>query len=229
MYNLLLIGDNFNSIKHVCNKIIGKIKNTRLIGIFIDFTEFNNFTTENKPDIIIIYNSNVKNISQIENLKYETTIIIISNYKFEIKKYQNKILISNKLTCEKILKHLGTIIETKNINTINSIIINTLKNLKFDFKFLGTHYLLDCILYSYLHKDTYDYENLDKNVYPHIAKKNNTTPGNVKWAIIRAINNMYLNHTTQSFHIVEDYFCISFPEKPTNKLVISMIVNKLKF
>ena len=228
MYKLLLMGDNFNTIKKICNSIVGKIENIRVIGITIDFNELCNLIPETKSEIIIICNANCDTLPLLKISNYTPLIIIISDYKTKIQKSKNKILISNKVSSKYIQNQILSCIENKNIEFIRQEVVDILTSLKFDFKFLGTHYLLDCIIYSYLHRDSYEFENLEKKVYPYIATKNKTSVGNVKWAIIRSINNMYLNHTTQTFHIVEDYFCISFPEKPTNKLIIGMIVNKLK-
>lgn len=228
MYNLLLMGDNYNTIKQICNSIISKIENIKIIGITIDFNELCSLISETKSEIIIICNTNYDTLPLLKISNYTPLIIIISDYKTKIKKFKNKILISNKVSSKYILNQIESCIENRNVEFVRQEVVDILKYLKFDFKFLGTHYLLDCIVYSYLHRDSYEFENLEKKVYPYIATKNKTSAGNVKWAIIRSINNMYLNHTTQTFHIIEDYFCISFPEKPTNKLIIGMIVNKLK-
>ena len=45
-----------------------------------------------------------------------------------------------------------------------------LKNYEFNFNLNGTTYLLESIVYSYMNKDKYVSENLEKNVFPKIAK-----------------------------------------------------------
>ena len=73
----------------------------------------------------------------------------------------------------------------------------------------------------------YVYDNLERKVYTHIAEKYNSNVHNVKWSIVRSINNMYLGNTTSSMKKINSYFNLDHLEKPTAKLIISTIVNKI--
>lgn len=67
-------------------------------------------------------------------------------------------------------------------------------------------------------------DNLEKNVYPIIANRHKKTTGNIKSNIVKATNNMYndcnINYLLQYFQYKDDI-------KPTPKVVISTIINKV--
>ena len=101
------------------------------------------------------------------------------------------------------------------------------KNLGFNFKLAGTIYLCDSILYVSTYKGYYSFEQLKRDIYSYVADLNKTIPDRVKWAIARSINYMYEKHTKESYKVVEDYFGLKYPKRPTPKLVISLIANNL--
>lgn len=99
--------------------------------------------------------------------------------------------------------------------------------LGFDFKLAGTIYILDAILYVHSYKGSYSFEKLKRDIYSYVAKINGSNIDRVKWSIARSINYMYESHTQNSYKIIENFFGIEFPKKPTPKLVISLIANSL--
>ena len=98
-----------------------------------------------------------------------------------------------------------------------------LERFHFDFKLIGTTYLQDAIVYAYLTKEKYLFENLEKDIYPYLSKKYNICVSNIKGAIIRSINNMKEHLTTADLKRESDIL----PEKLTSKFIISEIVNKI--
>ena len=93
---------------------------------------------------------------------------------------------------------------------------------KFNFKRYtkGFRYLNEAIYVCI--KDNAAMDNLQKNVFPYIAKKyNESSLLKVKWCIEQAIKTMY-NNTKQS--IICEYFNIEESLKPSLKFIIYTIV-----
>jgi hypothetical protein len=65
--------------------------------------------------------------------------------------------------------------------------------------------------------------NLEKQIYPYVSQKYNVNPLNIKWAIIRSINNMKFKLTKSDLQT----FSLDSCEKLTSKVIISEIVNRL--
>lgn len=101
-------------------------------------------------------------------------------------------------------------------------ITNQLLLLGYNFKLKGTQFLFEAILYIYEKKETSLVENLERNVYSHIAIRNNKTVTNIKTNIIKSTNYVY---TYQDKKVLYEYFTLDI--KITPKLVISTILNKL--
>lgn len=112
--------------------------------------------------------------------------------------------------------------KTKNISTIIQTITKELLLLGYNFKLKGTQYLLESIVYIYTKKDIKLLDNLERNVYEFIARKNNKEVLNIKTSIIKATNYVYNYQDEDKLY---RYFSIKI--KITPKLVISTIINKL--
>ncbi len=225
MHKLFIFYKNFEEVQTFINKVLGKIDTIRIIGLSNSLKEFYLSTQKIKPDMILFFD-----FDEIISLPLEyrnIPIIMISKKSTNFRKSENRITISKKENFAFMQKTLAEFTEAQNLEVLRKKSIEILIHLGFIFKHVGTQYLIDAILYSYTHRNTYCFENLEKEVYPYVAQKHNTKIKNVKWSITRAINSMYLNHTTKSIQIVYDYFCLDNFEKPTPKLVIGMIVNKL--
>lgn len=114
--------------------------------------------------------------------------------------------------------------QKKNDSKIIEKIDRELVNIGYNIKYLGTSYLADCIylLYSSTNKRNIK---LERDIYPIIAKNNNTTTNTIKCDIIRA--------TKQVENIIEKqkvkkYFGYYIDKKIKPKLVISTILRKLE-
>lgn len=112
----------------------------------------------------------------------------------------------------------------KEISKITKKIKNELLLLGYNFKLKGTQYLLETIKYIYIKNDMSLLENLEKNVYKYIAENNGKKVLNIKTSIIKATNYVY---NYQDEKKIYEYFSIEI--KITPKLVISTILNKLKY
>ena len=70
-----------------------------------------------------------------------------------------------------------------------------------------------------------NFENLKKEVYPKIANKYNKTMHNIKCNINSAVNAMYFDCESQ---VIIEYFNFTKDFKPTAKLIINTIINKIE-
>ena len=100
-------------------------------------------------------------------------------------------------------------------------ILNEIKGLKFEVTNIGVQYLIDCILLIKCNDALY---NLEKDIYPIVAKKYNVTSNKVKWNIYSCINNMSRNNSMER---INRYLGFSYNRTPTPKVLILTIVNKI--
>lgn len=99
------------------------------------------------------------------------------------------------------------------------IIVNKLKDIGFNFKHIGTVYLLDTIKILNQNKDLI--ENIEKNVYTKLAKKYKKKTITIKSDIIKATNYMYVHTAIKDLNY---YFPNNAYEKITPKMVINTIL-----
>ena len=102
-----------------------------------------------------------------------------------------------------------------------------LEKLHFDFKVLGTTYLIETILYCYENRADCVFDNLERNVYPHIAKKYNASLNKVKWDIIRTTEIMNTNVSLINQKHLPDTLKVNVFEKTTAKQLIGAILANL--
>lgn len=223
MNNVLIFNNNLEIVKKVCNILFNNFDNIRLIKIVSSAEEFLNACTTSKFNIIFISNSDLQSEKIQNHIKNIQTKIVLcdqlsknknSKYTFYLPLNTNESYFQAQLSC-----FLSKINQKNASMKIHKI----LQDSNFDFKLKGTNYLLESILYSYLHKEEYLFENLEKNIYPHVAEVYHVESHTIKWAIIRAINNM--NSHIKSSDLKDFY--TGFGEKITPKLLIYDIVNRL--
>ncbi|MCI8291385.1 MAG: hypothetical protein HFJ25_03940 [Clostridia bacterium] len=102
-----------------------------------------------------------------------------------------------------------------------------LYKINFNFKYIGTIYLSECIyIYSTLLNNNNEINsiNLKSEVFPIIAKKYNTTINSVKTNINRSATNMYYDCNE---HYLNEYFNRHLDSKPTLKMLIYTILDKI--
>ena len=227
MINLIILINNVENIKQFINNLIFKISNLNSIFIAHNITEFQNLIKKFRPDLIIISKFYYSALSNPNILNYHSFQIFFYNSKIYLQNSNNDICLLCSINDTNLLNTIQEFINNKTENELKNKIISILNEFNFNFKLIGTNYLIDAILYSYINKDSYIFENLEKNVYSHICFKNNTNPKNIKWAIVRAINNMYLNSENNNIKKISEYFYLDIYEKPTAKIIITMIINKL--
>lgn len=215
MHKLIIYSNDLELISKYCNNIFLQFNNLKLVGIANSEKDLSTLVDFFNPNIIFLAEKNKATLSSTLD-KIENKIILCKN----IKKYKNSkhnLYISENSNYLSIKELLVKFISNINENDLYQRIYQKLNKLNFDFELSGTNYLVHAISYSYINKNDYLFENLEKKIYPYVAKKFNTSESNVKWSIVRSINNMNSKNNSKC----------EFTEKITSKALISQIVNSL--
>lgn len=188
-----------------------------------------------------------------QNLEKTSYILVIIDIDDNIKtidyKYFSNLQINNIVLLyktldnidERVIEDTKFILKEKNIDNVKSLlsydcsdgnesflvtytkkkILNEIKELKFEVTNIGVQYLIDCVL---LIKSNDALYNLEKDIYPIVAKKYNVSANKVKWNIYSCINNMSRNNSLEK---INRYFGFAYNRSPTPKILIFTIVNKI--
>ena len=177
MYNVLLIENiNTKSIL-ILNKLSSEIPEVKISKITSDFHEISNILKNHLVDFILL-DKNIPNLNYIFDCiklySYENNLIIINNNISScISKIRNIIFSNSKIE-----------------NTLKQFINNELKNLNFNFSYLGTRYLSEAIYEAYYRCTDFDI-NLNSDIYPILSKKYGRSINNIKSNIYYSTNMMY--------------------------------------
>lgn len=224
MYKIIIYYNDLKIVKNICNNILFKSSNLHLSGLATTEKEFLELYNRDKPHIILLHQESIKN-PQVHSIyeKVSSKIILCENKKnSRNSKYQ--LYLTPQSTYLSIKNDFDILLSNLSERCIRMKIHKILNRLGFDFKLSGTNYLFDAIMYSTLHKNEYVFENLERNVYPYLAEKFNVSVSNIKWSIIRSINNMNSNLNSRK----NKKILVEFSEKITAKLLITEIVNRLQ-
>ena len=241
MLNMIIADDNFYYAKMLMNYINEKNDDVRVYGITLDGKEtiylLNN---DDKIDLFLLdLNMPVYTGIEVLNLlnenkriKYQNSCIVISGETDMIKEViGNNIVYSiiyKGCNMSKILEKINELIEykkeIKKEETIKEKITKELRFLHFNESYLGTKYLKESI-YFIITDLNKNFENLKKEVYPIIAKYNQKTIHNIKCNINSSINSMYYDCESK---IIMEYFSFTTDYKPTTKMIINTIINKIE-
>ena len=178
------------------------------------------------------YEEMLKNYIEENNLsQYYASIIVLTN---EIDLLNQVINKKSVFTYSSKIDNINSFIdkvrelskEKQDISLKNSIkekISSELEYLGFDFSYIGTKYLYDCIYECYLSDTLYNI-NFSKHIYPILAKKYNKSQVLIKANIFQAIGQMY---RTIDKDKLSTYFGYSLLDKPTTKEIIFTILQKI--
>lgn len=224
MSNFVIYNNNLNLIKKYSNIIFNNFSSIHLCGIVSNKKELEAFLQAQKINLIIISYADSQKSSILPLLNnIENKIIICEDEESVLKTSKHTLYLSSHSSLESTLKKLKLFTPKVDEEFIRKKVRKILEKFNFDFKLIGTKYLLEAIVYSYLTRETYLFENLEKQIYPYVSQKYNVNPLNIKWAIIRSINNMKSKLHTSDLQI----FSLESSEKITSKFIISEIVNRL--
>lgn len=234
MINILIADDNLIFSKNLINNILSN-QNVKICRLCTNGEEVLNTLIEEEIDVILldIFMPICNGLEVLDKLsdsqreKYEKSIIVISaENKFIPKLIDNPLVfdyIIKGTETNKIIEKISKLVESKNVESKKNEIENELKKIGYNANYKGTLYLVNAILELYLNKDVYG-DNLEKTIYPIIAKMFKKTPHNIKCNINNATESMYYNC---NINILKDYFCFFDDKKPTTKTVIYTVLNKI--
>ena len=100
-------------------------------------------------------------------------------------------------------------------------IVREMNKLEFELANVGVQYIIETIL---LIKSNDTLYNLEKDIYPLVAKKYNVSTNRVKWNICSCVNSMYKNNNMSN---INEYFGYEFNRRTTPKTLIFTILNKI--
>lgn len=217
MIKVLIISKDFTYCKNIINTILCRFNNIQIKYILENINEAIYIVYKKQIDLLLIDLSiteqyYLKTFIKLENLCRDRKIILIP------------IINKSDIELENLYKNIQSIIKKSNENIrnkdISSVFRNELTKLGFNFKYKGTIYMLEALMYIYRNNiDLLD--NLEKCVYKSIAFNKHKTEQNIKTNIVKATNLAYLYQDKQVFI---DYF--SSDLKPTPKVILSTILMK---
>lgn len=243
MLNILIADSNIDYAINLMSHINSLSDNIRVINITLDGRETLNFLNDvnNSVDIVLLdYNTPMYNameildkISEKQQNKYQKSFIITSDNPKVIEKLNstnNNLIytcLSRELDVSEIVSYINDVIVCKrlqdNVNSLRPSIQSELLYLGYDFSHKGTQYLLDIINMIYLRGESL-LENLNKLVYPVIARKYHQSCNNIKCNVIRSTEYMYYNCDEKK---LLEYFSFCEPAKPNMKTVINAVITRI--
>ncbi len=239
MLNVLVIENDPVICKRLVNGIIQYVKNVRICGISYTAKEAIEISNRQKIDIAILdYNlkensasSYIEFVSENNNKSTNkiSLILLAEKNKLDDKSYENEVykVIYRPIQIAQLIyaiRELSNCDISANQKLIKNKIFKELEKLQYNFSYVGTQYMAEAIYEIYSKKYIYSGGNLNKNVYPIIAQKHNTTVNNVKCNITSATKIM---SEKCSKDIMENYLFCENSNKPKVKEIMYKVINKL--
>ncbi len=227
MLKVLIICKQAETAKKIVNHILINLEMLQLTGIASSLEESKKLISKIKSDLIITTDSNIESFLSKNFYSYKPKLVIISKSRNSEIVSKNKLIVGYNLSFLEISKKIYIFINKEINQTRKEKVTKMLQKFGFDFKLSGTNYLLDAIMITISHNESFGFERLIKDTYREVAKLNNTRDKVVKWAIARSINYMYAKHTKESYIYIEEFFNIEYPEKITAKTIINLVSSNL--
>ena len=224
MYNIIIVNSDIKFLNKIIN-IVFPVNNIRIKSLY-PTTNLESCAEIANPENIFILTEDtyLKFSNQFNN---DNKIIVFTDDSVKTKLDFNILYISNNISDQVARKNLITFLESTPALSYEVKTQKILNNLNFDFTLKGTNYLYESLVFCLTNHADYLCENLQQNVFKIIAETHNTSANNVKWSIIRSINNMYNLSTQTERKKIVNYFKINDNDKPTPKRVICTLVNNL--
>lgn len=232
MTHILIADNNLNYAKSLLNYISTRNSNFRISSICSSGIEILDFLNANETDIILLdldmpIMNGIDFLSKLKNLKLNKIPKIIVTFQ---KKEDIKLIAKNPfvIAClpkldsfDKIYDLITSIIKDNSFDLRKCIKIE-MQSLGFNLKYVGSIYLLECIMWIYFHPEAFN--NLERNVYSIIADKEKKSVFTIKSNILKCINHMYME---TDFNKIREYFSLYYDTRPTPKVVIMAILNHI--
>lgn len=238
MYNLLIVEDDLVQSHFLANSIAKNIPDIRLYGILSTGQEALSILADNVIDILVL-DLKLPDVSGVEildyirkqNGEYAPSVVVLTshmNLLSEIIHHPCVYAYHSKVAgIECLLKTLNDLLLEKKQEKSNELIkvqiTKELTTLKYNFSYVGTKYLSECIYHSYYKTDRFDI-NLNKEIYPILSKKYHKTINSIKCNIYQATTAMY-------YDIEEEALChylgYQINHKPKSKDIIKEVLAKI--
>lgn len=236
MLNVLIADDNKSFDIAMTNAILEANFNLiQVLGIATNGLKAYEKIKNLHPDIVILdIKMPIMNGTDLINKLVEEEIklpkiILVSSYLEDLKKTNVTKFVSRTLPkpfkFETLNKYIKELIEEDAEGILNNDIMDILSKFDFNVRSVGYSYLVDCIKICL--KETNYLNNLEKNLYPYIAKRHNVSnPLKIKWSIEKTLNSMY-RYT--EFETLQIYFpnMKKIPPKFFIKTVVNLLDEKV--
>ena len=203
MIKVLIVEDNLVFVKNLINTTINRIKNVNITHIATNLKEALSIIDNNDFDLILLdwklpdgNGIDVANkIKYLNNIKYPNIIIISPCKELIPQNFEEYSIISiiektekEEVIYKKLLHAINQINFSNSENEIKEKIISQLTKIGYNWKYQGTFYILEAIMYVYQHNNIDLLDNIEQNVYKPIAYIHKKSVNNIKTSIIRSTN-----------------------------------------
>jgi len=235
--NILVINNDPVTCKRIVNGVMQYVKNVRVCGISYSVKEAIEISKKQKIDIAIL-DYDMQNgvatkfleFASENNREQKLSVILLAENSEELDLLDNSFvhnIIKKPVELTQLIysvRELSNNNAVLNQNVIKNKINKELEKLQYNFSYVGTKYMAEAIYEIYSRKYIYSGGNLNKNVYPVIAEKHNTTVNNIKCNITSATRVMTDRCPRE---IMENYLFCDENEKPKVKEIMYKVVNRL--
>jgi len=234
MINVLIADDNLEFSIKIINEI-SKNMDIRICKVCTNGNEVLKTLNDCQVDIVILDMimpicdgwEVIKQLSDSQKEKYENSIIAISGNSWYLSKTINNPLVYDFILkgtqLEEIINRIKKLVDVKNITYKRQEIMGELEKIGYDIGHKGTIYLIEAIFLIYS-KGENIVDNLQKDIYPIIAKAYHKTINNIKCNINNATEAMYYKCDSTK---LKEYFNFYDDTKPTTKTVIYTVLNNI--
>lgn len=242
MLNVLIADDNIYYVKNLVNFVVGKNSNIKITNIASNGEEVLKVLQENpnKIDLILLdlkmpKLNGIEILDKISNmsLAHCPNIFVVSGKNHLINKIVNHPLVTDFISKSENMVDIYNKLQDyeENLNfldikeDLSRKITSELLYIGYNPSHIGTQYIKECILEIYGKRDAEYTQNLENSVYKKIALLHDKSLLNIKSNIIKATNFMFAE---SDMTMLKNYFHFNdHRRKPTPKIVISTILNKL--
>lgn len=203
MIKALIVEDNLVFVKSILNTTINRINNIHITHIATNVKEALKILNDNCFDLIFLDLKlpDGNGLDIIRKIKYSSNIkqpdvIVLSAYKdlipYNFEDYHIISIIGklekDEIIYEKLLQSVNQIDFSNLENNIKELVVSRLTKIGYNWKYQGTLYILESIMYIYQHNNIDLLDNIEQNVYKPISCIHKKSLNNIKTSIIKSTN-----------------------------------------